>query len=87
MSWKMLAREPRAWKFNETYNVLALVCLISIARDSLNTTVFALDLVLVDTVLVETVPLLAVVFTSCATLGPCCLFRGHHQVHDIAYSA
>jgi hypothetical protein len=73
-----------AVRSHQTYNVLALVRLVSIALDSLNTTVLALDLVLVDPVLVEAVPSLAVVFTSCATLGPCCLFRGHHQLHDIA---
>jgi hypothetical protein len=76
--------KAHALELNQTYNVLALVRLVTVALDSLNTAVLALDLVLVDSVLVEAIPSLAVVLASCATLGPCCLFRGHHEVHDIA---
>jgi hypothetical protein len=55
---------------HQTHNVLALVRLVGIALDSLNTTVLALDLVLVDAVLVEAVPSLAIVFASFTLLGP-----------------
>jgi hypothetical protein len=47
------------------------VCLIGIAFYSLNTTVLALDLVLVGALLVEAVPSLAIVHASSACLGPC----------------
>jgi hypothetical protein len=66
-----------------TIQNLPLVRLISIALDSLDTAMLALDLVLVGALLVEVNPLLAVVVTSLAMLGPCCLFRGHHKVHNI----
>jgi hypothetical protein len=64
---------------NYTIQNLPLIRLVGITLDGLNTTVLALDLVLVGTLLVEVNPLLAVVVTSLAMLGPCCLFRGHHK--------
>lgn len=56
-----------------TYNVLALVGLIGVALHSLYATVLALNLVLVDTLLVEVLPLLLVISTSSALLSPCTL--------------
>ena len=56
-----------------TYDVLALVGLIGVALHSLYTTVLALDLVLVDTLLVEVLPLLLVISTSSTLLRPCTL--------------
>jgi hypothetical protein len=76
--------------------------LIGIARNSLNTTVRAWDLVLVAAVLVETVPGLLVVFAIGASPSPSrlrwlvyvygshamisYLFSGHHEVHNLTRS-
>jgi hypothetical protein len=52
-------------------DVLAFVGLVGIAFHRFNTTVLALDLVLVGTTLLEAIPPLAVVVSSSALLGPC----------------
>ena len=51
-------------------NILALVRLVGIAFYSLNTTVLALDLVLVGALLAEAVPPLAVIVSSSTLLSP-----------------
>ena len=66
-----------------TYDVLALVGLIGVALDGLYTTVLALDLVLVNALLVEVLPLLLVVSTSSALLSPSTL----HFVSDRSLNA
>jgi hypothetical protein len=55
-------------------NVLALVRLVGIALYGFNTTVLALDLILVGALLVESVPSFAVIVSSSALLGPCRLY-------------
>jgi hypothetical protein len=52
-------------------NVLAFINLVGIAFYGFNTTMLALDLVLVGTLLVESIPSLAVVVSSSALFSPC----------------
>lgn len=69
MSYSLLDRfKNRLWR---TYNVLALVRLVGIALDGLYATILAFNLVLVDALLMEVLPLLAIKIASCALLGPC----------------
>lgn len=56
-----------------TYNVLALVGLVSVALDGLHTAVLALNAVLVGALLVEILPLLVVISTSSTLLSPSAL--------------
>jgi hypothetical protein len=55
-------------------DVLAFVGLVGIAFHGFNTTILALDLVLVGALFVEAIPALTIIVSSSALLGPCRLF-------------
>ena len=65
-----------------THNVLARVCLVLVALDSLSLAILALDDILVVTLLAKAVPLLAVVVANGSLLRPSILLSHHHEVHD-----
>ena len=67
-----------------THNVFARVGLVLVTLDGHSLAILALDDVLVGTLLVKSVPFLAVVVAQGSLVRPSGLFGFHHETHNSA---